>query len=374
MLRRPLRRWYTRRLAHWNYRVRTHACLQLGVVGDEECLGVLIARLGDRDAEVREAACRALGMLGLPEAVASLLPRTTDRSTEVREAACLALGMLGDEGVALDLLRLVGSERSYTRRAAVEGLGYIRYAPAVPVLTRLLEKQEPLTHAFVVRALGRIGDESAVPAVAGVLRSSDRRARAEACRALGALRSIQGVDPLGGALDDPSREVRRAAAEALRGLTAALEPRVPGMLCGQHLTRFALRPVGRAAARRPLRVPVCRICGSAAHALTGLPVVTAVLDRAMEVDRERIALGLRVNALRRTEPFDFDEVLVVDVDEADLERFCIRVANDLDATRRVRYRSTRALVRPSARLSARARHVLSSVLQVEETGRDGPAP
>lgn len=373
MLRRLTQNWLLRRLGHWNYQVRAAACLRLGVVGDSESLGALVARLGDRDAEVRAAACRALGMLGRTEAIASLMPRTTDRSTEVREAACLALGMLGDDGVALDLVRLASSERSYTRRAAVEALGYVRYAPAVPVLLRLLERQEPLTQAAVALALSRIGDESAAEALAACTESPDRRARAAACRALAALHTTRGIDPLARRLRDPAREVRRAAADGLRTLAGALEPRVPAMLCGACLTRFNMRPApGRLGAR--LRVPVCRTCGKARQAITGVPVVVAVLDADMEDDRQLAPLALHVNCLRRQELLDFDEVHIGRVGEEEIERFCVRLGNDLDGQRRVRYRGTRAVVRPAAALSVRARHMLSDVFRVEELGRETSPP
>jgi HEAT repeat protein len=372
MLRRLTQNWLLRRLGHWNYQVRAAACLHLGVVGDAESLGALVARLGDRDAEVRAAACRALGMLGKTEAIRSLLPRTTDRSTEVREAACLALGMLGDDGVALDLVRLVSSERSYTRRAAVEALGYIRYAPAVPVLLRLLERPEPLTQAAVALALSRIGDESASGGLAACTESPDRHARAAACRALAALHTIRGIDPLAHGLRDPAREVRKAAAESLRTLSAALEPRVPAMLCGTCLTRFAMRPApGRLGAG--LRMPVCRRCGKASEAIAGVPVVIAVLDSDMEADRQLAPLALHVNCLRHAELFDFDEVHVGRATEEEIERFCVRLGNDLDGQRRVRYRGMRAAVRPAAALSVRARHMLSDVFRVEEPGREAPS-
>jgi len=117
--------------------------------------------------------------------------------------------------------------------------------------------------------------------------------------------------------------------------TTRLAGRCDVLLCPSCLVRVG--PIRIAVPGPDLHYYGCRSCGQSREFLEWPGKIVAVLDREMAEDRVEQDGVMRVSWLRREAPFDFDRVEIGTVDEEEVERFAIQVANDTDPVRRERY-------------------------------------
>lgn len=204
---------------------RSRGAHQLGALGQQDAVGVLLALLADRQFLVRRTAVRALGQLKDPVAVTPLLDAVTEDPALVRDVMA-SLQRMGPDTVPelrRDLEDVVATGTSGRRGALVARvLGLHGDIVAVPLLVRVLtEGYSPSMQAAAAQALGEIGAPSAVAALVGALSHPDPAVQLAAAEALGNVSAVSAVPGLVAALGSGTYEVDRAVAGALAQLGPA---------------------------------------------------------------------------------------------------------------------------------------------------------
>ncbi len=100
----------------------------------------------------------------------------------------------------------------------------------------------------------------------------------------------------------------------------------------------------------------CRACGQSRVFQRGR--VVAVLDNQLEAEQVQQDGVWRVNWLVRRSLFDFDEVVIVQASDEEVERFAVQVGNDTDPERRSRYKQMLCVVSPDCQLSENTMRIL----------------
>ena len=231
----------------------------LGVLGEPDCLPLLLQGVQERAKKAREAAAVALmrvrGRLG-PAEQASLvdLPLKGLRGSTGAEGAIASLGfadaamleslvqlvgIIGDERATLGLLAVASEER--LRGGCLEafrGLG----AAALPELLSHFPQASSVERALVAFLLGELGCQEGIGLLLAGLSDESPALRASCASSLGRL-APRGVSrQLAELLTDSHAQVREAALEALQRVSGADPAELAG-LCAE-LAQSAL-PVKR---------------------------------------------------------------------------------------------------------------------------------
>ncbi len=160
------------------------AVVDLGRIGSDKAVDLLIGALGRRDA-VSRAAARELGRLAGPRCVAPLVGALA--YSDVAKAASEALVRLGASAVE-DLLPALRGGSPASRQTAAAVLGEIGDARAVDGLVDVLQTDDSYAvRTAAANAIGQIKDARAIWALVNVLKlrdetSADRQAELEALR------------------------------------------------------------------------------------------------------------------------------------------------------------------------------------------------
>ena len=146
------------------------AVLELGRIGGDDAVDLLIGALARRDAVSRSAA-RELGRLGNPRALQPLADLLGD--PEVNESAAEALIRIGSKAVDV-LAGALRSENLLARRTAARALGDIRDPRGVdPLITVLQGDSDYAVRTTAATALGQIKDQRAIWALVNTLKLRD---------------------------------------------------------------------------------------------------------------------------------------------------------------------------------------------------------
>ena len=135
---------------------RSRAASELGRIGNEQAIAVLVQTLRDPSKEVRASASKALAAIGTP-AIGSLITTLADADWVVRYRAAEALGFIGDPWSIAALVRALGDERDHVRYMAAKGLGRLRARDAAGPLRAALKDENPFVHRAVKEALTALG-------------------------------------------------------------------------------------------------------------------------------------------------------------------------------------------------------------------------
>jgi HEAT repeat protein len=238
-------------------RARKAAAEALGLQGDTNAVGPLIAVLSDDDAEVRWSAAEALGRLGDVRAVEPLLAvAIRDPRLSVRSAAGEAIVQVGEPAVkpligalpglvAAELLGRLGDKRAVLPlievlpiHAAIVALGELGDDRAVEPLLRILQGDDLLDRASAARSLGKIGDRRALEPLLAVLGDTRQDEfgewREAVAAALGKLSDSRAIEPLVAVYRSPdaSEALRTTAAHSLERL--GVPPELVGSTAERH--------------------------------------------------------------------------------------------------------------------------------------------
>jgi len=146
------------------------AVLELGRMGSDKAVDLLLATLARRDGVARSAA-RELGRLARDRTLKPLAAMLTDK--EVSQSAAEALIACGAKAVA-PLLDALKSEHAGARQLAATALGEIRDKRAVEPLILLLQTDdEYVVRTAAATALGQLKDTRAVWVLVGTLQMRD---------------------------------------------------------------------------------------------------------------------------------------------------------------------------------------------------------
>jgi HEAT repeat protein len=143
---------------------------ELGQLGTDEAIDLLISSLSRLDGIARSAA-RELGRLGHPRAIQPLADLLG--VPEVNDAGAEALIRVGAKAVDV-LIPLLRSENALARRTTARALGEIRDARAVePLMTVLQGDDDYAVRTAAADALGQIKHQRAIWALVNVLKLRD---------------------------------------------------------------------------------------------------------------------------------------------------------------------------------------------------------
>jgi HEAT repeat protein len=146
------------------------AVLELGRIGSDKAVDLLIGTLARRDGVARSAA-RELGRLGHERAIKPLAALLTDPN--VNQSAAEALIAFGPKAVAV-LMETLKSDDAAARQLAVTALGEIRDKRAVEPLILLMQTDdEYAVRTAAATALGLLKDARAVWVLVGTLQMRD---------------------------------------------------------------------------------------------------------------------------------------------------------------------------------------------------------
>ena len=204
------------------------AVLELGRLGNDKAVEVLIEALGRRDGVSRSAA-RELGRIRNDQAIAPLIALLGDR--EVGQAAAEALLGFGEKGVGplMDVLKSADAE---ARRSAAFALGEIRDKRALEPLILALQTDDSYeVRTAAATALGQLKDSKALWVLVGTLQMRDettpeRQAALEQLRQATQLAMRKIGDPLA------PKQTKTTIADAAQAVVAEVEQNLAEM--GEH--------------------------------------------------------------------------------------------------------------------------------------------
>ena len=169
--------WNTLRLKSNCPEVRRKALESLNPTRDARAFELLLASLGDEDAQVRCAAVKGLEQVRDDPSMIALATALKDPNSEVREAAAAVLGRVGDARTFPYLAGLLKDSHPGARRSAAAALRSLGWKPSTSEEVALFEVA--LGHARAAAFEG----QAAVKALVTELKhdtSFHRRAAAEA--------------------------------------------------------------------------------------------------------------------------------------------------------------------------------------------------
>ena len=122
--------WNTLRLKSNSPEVRSKALERLDPARDARSLELLLAGLGDEDAQVRCAAVKGLEPVKDDQSLIALTTALQDPNSKVREVAAAALGRVGDARAFPHLAGLLNDSHTGARRAAAAALRSLGWKPS----------------------------------------------------------------------------------------------------------------------------------------------------------------------------------------------------------------------------------------------------
>ncbi|GCE11245.1 HEAT repeat domain-containing protein [Tengunoibacter tsumagoiensis] len=181
----------------------------------------LVASLASSDWQERSAAIQQLGKLGEQAPISVLVRALQDDHESVRAMAARTLGKLPDQAPLGQLLQTLHDEHWKVRAATAQVLGKLgKRVPLAPLIEALQDPDESV-RAAVVGALGRLHNTLAIDPLLGMLKDPDWHVREMAVFSLVSFDDARIVTPLAHALHDSDPHVREAV-ESLQEHNTAL--------------------------------------------------------------------------------------------------------------------------------------------------------
>jgi HEAT repeat protein len=209
------------------------AVLELGRLGDDKAVDLLIETFGRRDGVTRSAA-RELGKMRNERAITPLVGLLGDR--EVNQAAAEALLGFGEKAV-MPLVEVLKSGNGDAREKAAFALGELRDKRAVEPLVQVMQTDDVYAvRTAAATALGQLKDARAVWVLVATLQMRDettpeRQAALEQLRTVTQLALRKIGDPLLAKPVAATSAAEAAVAEAERKVAeAGVHPRLVGDL------------------------------------------------------------------------------------------------------------------------------------------------
>ncbi|MFO7966347.1 MAG: HEAT repeat domain-containing protein [Archaeoglobaceae archaeon] len=127
-----------KKLRNKDWRTRKEAAQELGELGGEKAIKVLINGLSDKNWRVRKAIINSLIKIGQPALDPLIETLETEVEVAKREYAAKALGLLGDTKAVESLIEALKDENENVRDKAAQALGEIKDERAIKPLEAAL--------------------------------------------------------------------------------------------------------------------------------------------------------------------------------------------------------------------------------------------
>lgn len=180
-------------LQHSDLKVNISAVEELGKIGNDEAVTMLMRVLEDRlrNWKIRKRAIQTLADIKNYRAVDLLIQILVDSTFSkdcpaLKWNAAIALGNFKEHQKVVDALIEAMNDRTlYIREAAIQSLGDIGNKKALPYLISVLADKNFAIRISAIRSLYKIGDIEAIPFLKQIADSDmDEYIRAEAVKAL----------------------------------------------------------------------------------------------------------------------------------------------------------------------------------------------
>lgn len=319
--------------------------------GDPRSFPLLLKALKDREWKARKFSAYLLGKMVVKEAVDPLIETLRDQDSWVRQSAAEALGKLQDEKAVKELIRCLWDPEMEVRSEAALSLGRLKAIDAVPRLMILL-RDAPSVREKAAHALGEIGDPSSAEAVIEALEDSSDTVRIKAAEALGRIKCTKAVDPLIKA-GQKNRIEPELAEESLKEIIKSNKTawkKTDRIICSHCLSRFA-KYSRKLTLFQDYSYSACRVCRGQEF-IDGAKEVTVLLNKKTDPRFIKEKNRLIVNWFSIIVPFDFESVLILDVDPFELEGFVMKMRNDPDQWRLKNLKKIKVTVSESSNLPA----------------------
>lgn len=172
--------------------IKTLAAAELGKMGNEAAVPILIEAAGFDDPDLISEIINSLISIGAAEAVPLFSEKVDDPQYRVRVGCLRGLFKLADDDDAIQpLTRALRDQHPEVRRTAATFLGWKDSAEAVPALVQCLQDKEARVRKAAVSALANIKDDSSAAPLFRVLGDKELEIRE---KALEAIRLISGEE------------------------------------------------------------------------------------------------------------------------------------------------------------------------------------
>lgn len=272
-----------------------------------EVPGILIEALSDIREDIRQAASRYLRLKPPKEALDALIAGLKDKSEIIRSDCVDALGRLGDKRAAKPLMELIWDPVRKVREKTVVALDKIKEWAIADTLAQ--RATQPNVTIECLEAMAVYGDTRAIPLLKQkVLESRDFDFQLRVEIVINRIINQHGFT-------SGRRYCKKCFcwSRAYEGYTSKDD-------------LFA----------KPKRYHACRLCHGNFLLDPDIKRVKLILDRNMEGLTKKEGPVLRINGLIMDRLCEIDELHVLNVEDADVERWVMKLKNDGDEVRRIR--------------------------------------
>lgn len=146
--------------------IKTLAAAELGKIGNEACVPILLAAVGFDNPELTSEIINSLTGIGALEAVSLFKEKISDPHYRIRIGCLRGLHKLADDEDTIPLLtEALKDSHPEVRRTAATILGWKDSTEAVPALMQSLRDEDVKVRKAAVSALANIKDEVCMPAL-----------------------------------------------------------------------------------------------------------------------------------------------------------------------------------------------------------------
>lgn len=200
----------------------------LSAYRDERADDMLIAALGDKDADVWQGAATALGAIGSRRALGPLAATLAEDPSLAKRMTALEATARIDRGSVAPMLVALRDRNKDLRLAAVELLGRLDATAGIDGLASALMDPDAGVREKAVGVVGSLKDERVIDILLKSIGDAAPLVRWAALSAIAARDRARGEHALLAALEDEDEGVRSSAADALERMHMFEDPQDPG--------------------------------------------------------------------------------------------------------------------------------------------------
>lgn len=333
---------------------------------DERFYEQISGLLDDPDTGVKTKAIQAMALRDGPEVPAMLIHAMSDEQEEVRKVAAHYL-MLNPPEEALDvLIQALGDRSEHIRTDCVDALAKLRDKRAAAPLLELLWDPVQVVREKTVEALDKIQDWAIADTL--VQRAAAPNATIESLEAFAAFGDTRAIPLLKKkSLESTHFDFQVRVEIAIARVVNQNHLQSRKLYCKKCFCwskEYDSYSVGDGLVKVPQKYSACRICHGNFLLDPDIKRVKLVLDRSMAGLTQKEGAVLRINGLKVDRLCEIDELHVIDAQDADVERWIMKLKNDTDEIRRRRLNNIQIFLVNSHQLSQSKVNLLTDLFKV----------